>query len=230
MLAASSSPYRTSDTPLPLLTRERQLEQELGSARQMLDALANEEARIERGVRLKEIEGRALDEVRDTIRMMMATETQCARELEWVRAELVARGQRKEIAPNPVNDDGLAVAWMVIVAFAVIVVGGMLVGYLRSVDTAERAPKGLDWGGPLDPGEAWLYVEGPYGDSFSVDGRVFRGPNRVAVSALHPHEVQLTGGRTVNVRWIPCTTALVSYGPGAGPPSVERFYNSNTCF
>ena len=228
MVASSPSPYRLADTPL--FTRERQLEQELASAREMLDALANEEARIERGVRLREIEMRALDEVRETIRRTVAAENAASRELASVRAELVARGERKEIAPNPVNDSGLTVAWIVIVAFAVLLVSGMVFGYLRTIDTAERAPKGLDWGGPLDPGESWLYVEGPPGATFTVDGRLFQGPNHVAVSALHSHEVVVTGSRPVTVRWIPCTTALVSYGTGASPPSVERFYNSNTCF
>ena len=224
----AASPYRIADTPL--LTREGQLERELASARQMLDALANEEARIERGVRLREIDDRALDEVRATIRMMLATETQTARELEAVRAELVARGERREIAPNPANDGSIGVLWIGAVLFALVVAVGLLVPYLRSIDTAEAGPRGLDWGGPLDPGETWLYVDGPPGTTFTVDDRLFRGPNRVAVSALDSHEVVVTGSPRVTVRWIPCTTALVTYGPGGAPPAVERFYNGTTCF
>ena len=126
-MASLVSPYRLGETPL--MTRERALEQELVSARQMLDALANEELRVQRGVMLGEIQPRALDEVRSTLRMMIATEHQVARELEWVRAEIVARGERRHIARAPdhaITDGPIWPLWLGALFFAAVVALGLL--------------------------------------------------------------------------------------------------------
>jgi hypothetical protein len=229
-MTALTSPYRLADTPL--MTRERALERELASAREMLDAYSNEEVRIERKALLGEATRAELASITSTIEALIVTVDRLSCELSSVRREIVWRGERKEISPSHVDDGPLWPLWIGAVFFLLVVAGGVLLPLLRSIDTARAAPKDATfaWGGPLEPDQAWLYVEGRNGAGFEIGGRFFRTPNRVPVSALHSHDVTFEGGGNVVVRWIPCTTAVVRSGAGERRPTVERFYNSSTCF
>jgi hypothetical protein len=124
--------------------------------------------------------------------------------------------------------------WPVGIIVLALVIAVLIAGitHLHRVDTAGDAPPGtsLGWGGPLEPGQTWLYVEATPGGTFEVDGRRFVGPNRVPVSARQGHDVRLAAGGSVRVRWIPCTTAVVSSPSDHGEPVVDRFYNSSTCY
>ena len=226
---ALASPYRFAETPL--MTRERALEQELTSTRYMLDALANEEVRVARCVRLKQAPQSDLDGLRDTLWMHLANEERLSHELEAVRAEIVARGERKVVRPDA---DGDFERFAFLVTLATCIVGAVvfLLVQLADVNTARAAPSGtsFEWAGPLDAGMTWLYVEGPAGTAFEIDGRSYEAPNAVAVSALNAHDLRFRGGRSIHVRRIPCTTAVVRYDARTGEASVERFYNSSTCF
>lgn len=228
-MTALAPAYRVGETPL--MTRERALEQELVATRYMLDALANEEARIGRCVRSRELPQYHLDALQDTLLMHLANEERLVHELEAVRAEIVARGERKRIAPQTGDDLGRFAVPASIAALVIAMLVGVMSG-LAGANTARAAPAGvsLEWNGPLEPGLTWLYVEGPAGARFEVDGRPFHAPDTVPVSALHAHDVRFDGGPAVHVRWIPCTTAVVRWHATHREASVERFYNGSTCF
>lgn len=226
-VTAVASPYRTNHTPL--LERERVLEQELAHAREMLDAFCNEEVRIERKFLAGDAPREELAHVRNTLHEWEVAVERLTCALESVRAEIVERGERKNVSPGDAHaEHALRVLWFGALLF-VFVIGSL---YLRVNDTAETAPKGTTygWGGPLEPGHAWLYLEGPPGSRFTVDGRSVPGPNSIPIWALHSHDVALEGGAIVVVRWIPCTTAVVRAGSGTTEPAVERFFNSATCY
>jgi hypothetical protein len=229
-VTARASPYRVAETAL--MTRERALEGDLARAREVLDTFSNEEARIQRKVPFGASEREELSAITATVEQLIGTVDRLSHELASVRDGMVARGERKKI--DAMRTDGLGDRPGIILVLASILIGALFAGFthLHRVDTATDAPEGtsLGWGGPLEPGQTWLYVEGPSGGAFEVDGRPFHGPNRLAVSALHPHEVRFAGGGRVLVRWIPCTTAVVLQAVDGGEPSVERFYNSATCF
>lgn len=229
-MTATSSPYRTPETPLQ--TRERALEQELASTRSMLHALADEEVRIGRRVRMKEAPPSDLAAVRDTTLTHLANEQRLMHELEAVRAEIAARGERRVVGADApeMELDRFSVA----LAFVAFFVGLFVIVVMRfcPADAAHAAPEGtsVGWGGPLDRGMAWLYVEGPDGLGFEIDGRAYRAPNAVQVWAFDAHDVRFEGGATVHVRRIPCTTTVVRWNAAGREASIERFYDSSTCF
>lgn len=229
-VTALASPYRVADSPL--MARERALEQELAHARQMLDAYSNEEVRIERRVLLGEKTKAELAAVKEIVETHILMVDRLTYELQCVRQDIIWSGERRTVVPSSDDERVLFPLAASAIFLALAVAGALVVSYLRGIDTAQTAPRttSLGWGGPLEPGQTWLYVEGPAGGGFEVDGRPYREPKQIPVSALHSHDVAFEGGGKVLVRWIPCTTAVVRSASGRGEPSVERFYNSSTCF
>lgn len=231
-MTANAAPYRQGESSL--FARERALEAELRDTREKLAAYANEEVRLTRRV----LEGGAKESelvaARGALTFLDQSEERLVRELEAVRAEIVARGERKVVGATTArgDDSDFALGLRFIVGFALFAVSVALVIECIRGDTATRAPEGAtyEWGGPVARGNTWLYVEDRYGFTTTVDGLPAGSSARVEVSATESHDVVFTGGKRVHVRWIPCTTALVIRDRSGPGPRVERSFNHAACF
>jgi hypothetical protein len=229
-MTAVASPYRQASAS-PLALREAALETELRDTREKLSGYANEEVRLAQLVPLGEAKESDLVAIRGSIAFLTANEARLARELDDVRAQIVASGERKVVSPAGAID----VARFPSAKFLIgCLLGGLAFAFaidMAKNDTARDAPRGTtyEWGGPVARGQMWLYVEDPRGLGTSVDGQPAGSATRLEVSATASHVVGFAGGKTVVVRSIPCTTAVVRFDPKKGQPRVERFFNSSTC-
>jgi hypothetical protein len=115
-MTAPASPYRLVDSPL--MAYERVLEQELATARQMLDAYSNEEVRIGRRALVGEATKTELAEVTAIVESLILRVDHLNYQLASVRTEIHWRGERKLAAATPHVDGPLWPLWIGAVVFA----------------------------------------------------------------------------------------------------------------